>query len=184
MTKYYTGQGDSGYTGLIGKIGIKKNHRVIQAIGNLDELNSVIGVATTFLSKKDNDLLSILKEVQNDLFIMGAELSYYKHGNSQLKRKIEAKDVAKLEKQINEIDSKTPELKNFVIPSGTNAATFLHLARSVSRRAERSLVDSDEERHVNPEAIRYLNRLSSLFFASALYVNHKEGVKETNPDFG
>jgi cob(I)alamin adenosyltransferase len=184
MTKYYTGNGDAGYTGLMGKIGVKKNHRVFYAIGDLDELNSVIGVAVTFLTKKDADLIKILKEVQNDIFIIGAELSYYKHGSSQLKRKIMAKDIIRIEKEIDEIDKKTPELKNFVIPGGIEAAAFLHLARSVSRRAERSLVDSDEERHVNPEALKYLNRLSSLFFAMALYVNNKEGIKETNPDFG
>ncbi len=183
MTTYYTGKGDDGSTGVIGRGRISKASGVAQAMGDVDELNSVIGVAIAHLD--DDHLTDILRVVQDKLFAVGAELS--SSGDEKAKRDfgLAEKDVRELEHEIDEIGSRLPELKRFVLPNGSISASHLHLARAVARRAERSVVAlmSDPKMRLNPQAQAYLNRLSSLLFTAALYMNKKEGVEESHPTY-
>ena len=179
MSRFYTGLGDSGYSSMLGKK-IKKSDSVIEAIGNVDELNSFIGLAMAYT---DDDRLSIaLKSVQENLFIIGAELSSVVNEKFSPKSKISPAKVTELEKIISDIASRLPDLNKFVLPGGSEASAYLHVSRSVSRRAERSVIRISGKLK-NKSIIPYLNRLSSLLFVSALYMNKKAGVDETNPSY-
>ncbi|MDE1857205.1 MAG: cob(I)yrinic acid a,c-diamide adenosyltransferase [Candidatus Micrarchaeota archaeon] len=182
MENLYTGTGDSGYTGLLSLGRVKKTDPIVEAIGSVDELNSVIGIAKSSLHNKQ-DISDMLREVQNKLFIIGAELAMVRNDKTQPKSRIDRKDVKELEEHIHEIGKRLPELKKFVLPGGTTTGACLHLARSVSRRAERSVVAIQEKYMLNEYMLAYLNRLSSLMFALALYANQLEGVKEENPTY-
>ena len=176
---YYTGSGDSGETGALGSRRLKKSDKLIVAIGDVDELNSAIGVAVTNLT--DNHVADMLKSVQNSLFVIGAELAASTGGKGALKAKITNEKVKELEKGIEELGSTLPELKKFVLPGGSVGGSHLHLARSVCRRAERSVVSASEDEKVSDELKRYMNRLSSFLFVAALYINKKEDVEEMHP---
>lgn len=179
MSRFYTGLGDSGYSSMLGRK-IKKSDGVIEAIGNVDELNSFIGLAMACI---DDDRLSIaLKSVQENLFIIGAELSSVVNERFSPKHKISPVKVTELEKIIADTASRLPDLNRFVLPGGSEASAYLHVSRSVSRRAERSVIRISSKLK-NKSIIPYLNRLSSLLFVSALYMNKKEGVDETNPSY-
>lgn len=182
MTIYYTGSGDDGSTGVMGKGRVKKDSCMTIALGEIDELNSVVGV--TIANTSDDYINRMLKAVQDRLFVVGAEISASVEGGAKPKTSISGEMIEDLEKQIDEIGATLPELKKFVLPGGSISSAYLHLARSVARRAERSTVALTKETKVNPNILRYLNRLSSFFFAAALYVNKKEGIDETNPTYG
>lgn len=182
MTIYYTGKGDEGTTNRMGRGRIKKNSAISAAMGDVDELNSAVGVAIANIP--DEHLDSMLKVIQDRLFAFGAEISASGEGGTKPKRAITAADVKDLERQIDEMGAKLPELKKFVLPGGSVGGAYLHLARSIARRAERSVVALNDETRLNPNLLGYMNRLSSFFFASALYLNRKEGIEETNPTYG
>ncbi|MCL4373967.1 MAG: cob(I)yrinic acid a,c-diamide adenosyltransferase [Candidatus Marsarchaeota archaeon] len=178
MSKFYTGLGDTGYTNLIKAGKIKKSSKIIEAIGNIDELNSAIGVAITNLTT--DRISKTLKDIQNILFIIGAELAT-PSSESAVKRKIGEHDVKALEEHIEELGSAV-SIDRFVLPGGSIGASYLHLARSICRRAERSVIalgNIEEHRHM----ISYMNRLSSYLFVAALYVNKLEGVDESSPTY-
>jgi cob(I)alamin adenosyltransferase len=177
---YYTGSGDKGCTGTLGSVRLKKDSKIIIAIGDVDELNSALGVAITALTEKH--LANMLMRVQNNLFIVGAELAASINGtDSALKDRITAQKVKEIEKAIDELGATFPEPKKFVLPGGSEGAAHLHLARAVCRRAERSVIDAKSEAKINEELLKYLNRLSSFLFVAALHANNKEGVEERNP---
>lgn len=177
MPRFYTGTGDSGTTGLLGGSRVKKDSAIISAIGDADELNSAIGLAMTEIS--DDHIAKMLQSVQNDVFIIGAELA----SGNEAKSKMAKSKVANLEKEIESISATLPELKKFVLPGGSAGAAGLHMARSICRRAERSAVAASSDSKINPEIIRYLNRLSSLLFVAALHLNKREGIEEFNPSY-
>ena len=177
---YYTGTGDAGCTGTLGKARLGKNDKLIVAIGDVDELNSAIGVAITTLTEKH--LSNMLMHVQNNLFIVGAELAASVNGTDPiLKDHITEQKVKELEKAMDEIGATLPDLKKFVLPGGSDGAAHLHLARAICRRAERSVIDAKTKAKINDEIAKYLNRLSSFLFVAALHANNKEGVEERNP---
>jgi cob(I)alamin adenosyltransferase len=177
---YYTGTGDCGCTGTLGKARLEKNDKLIIAIGDIDELNSAIGVAITTLTEKH--VSSMLMHVQNNLFVVGAELAASLNGTeSMLKERITAQKVKEIEKAMDELGATFPEPKKFVLPGGSDGAAHLHLARAVCRRAERSVIGAKSEAKINEELLKYLNRLSSFLFVAALHANSKEGVEERNP---
>lgn len=178
MPRFYTGAGDTGTTNVLGVGRMGKDSRLIAAIGDTDELNSAIGFGITNIS--DDRIANMLQSIQNDVFIIGAELASQ---GSKAKSGITKSNVTKLEKEIESIGATLPELKKFVLPGGSIGAAGLHLARSVCRRAERSVIAASSENKVNPEIIRYLNRLSSLLFVAALHLNKKEGIDELNPTY-
>ncbi len=158
--KFYTGAGDKGETCITGK-NIRKDDPVVEAVGEIDELNASIGVAISFQTEKK--IIDILKDVQNKLFIIGAELCCL-----DSKTKITEEDVKDLENKIDGFE--VGELKNFVLPSGSKPYVFLHLARTIARRAERKVVKMSEMKNINESLSKYLNRLSSLLFVMSLYV--------------
>ena len=177
---YYTGAGDNGCTGTLGKARLGKDDKLIIAIGDVDELNCAIGVAITTLTEKH--LSDMLMAVQNSLFMVGAELAASVNGNdSALKDHITEKKVKELESAIEELGATLPDLKKFVLPGGSDGGAHLHLARAVCRRAERSVIEAKSKAKINEELVKYLNRLSSFLFVAALHANGKEGIEERNP---
>lgn len=169
----YTRAGDRGETSLFGGQRVPKDHPRVAAYGSLDELNSCLGVAIAFLRQRR--VASLLQEVQADLFQLGAELA--SPGSDRFR--LPAARVEDLERLIDQYDAKVEPLKSFVLPGGAPAAAFLHLARTLCRRAERQVVALSRSEDVSPQALAYLNRLSDLLFVLARYVNKAEGRRET-----
>ena len=180
MNIYYTGKGDGGETGILSDRRISKSSAVIEAIGSVDELNSAIGVACSRLH--DTKLKSGLELVQNDLFIIGANLASLSNPGVK-KAAISETAVKRLEAGIEEMSEELPELKAFVLPGGSEAAASLHLARAMARRAERNIVRSAESNNVGDTVKAYMNRLSSYLFVASLYANMKSGTAERNPTY-
>jgi cob(I)alamin adenosyltransferase len=177
----YTRSGDSGTTALFGGGRVPKDHPRVIAYGEVDELNSTIGVAIAFLQNKL--VADTLSEVQNELFNVGAELASESGGekaaaHARAFTDADAKTAA-LEHLMDELDAGLPPLTTFILPSGSQAGALLHLGRTVCRRAERAVVTLSHQEQVNPDLARYLNRLSDLLFVMARHVNHAEGKPET-----
>lgn len=175
----YTRTGDEGQTSLVGGERVKKSTLRVEAYGTVDEANSALGLARSHLPAELSDLDALLDRLQRGLFDLGSDLATLK--NSPAERyveRIDADDVAELEAEIDRLEAELPPLKLFILPGGHPAAAALHLARTVTRRAERVAVALADEEWVNPEAIRYLNRLSDLLFVLSRYVNHRLGVEE------
>jgi len=171
------GTGDDGSTWLLEGKRVRKYHPRVVACGEVDELNSVLGVCRSILRERHPDLDEELRRVQEALFRMGAELASEEPAKLGIRR-IDADDVASLERALERLGSEVEELRHFVYPSGTLAGSMLHLARAVARRAERSVVFLSDQEGLNPEIIRYLNRLSTLLFQMARAVNAREGSSE------
>lgn len=174
VTKFFSGKGDEGRTHF-GKISLPKDDLVFEALGNLDELNSVIGWCRAKSRKK---IGGILKNIQKDLFIIQGEIASAKF-KFPVAQKIKNSHISSLEAIISEIGHKLPEIKNFVIPGSNEFSACLDVARTVTRRAERSIVRL--KRGISPDIVAYLNRLSSLLFVLARYANHKLKIKEDRP---
>ena len=164
--KIYTKTGDSGETGLRGGRRVKKNDLRVQAYGEVDELNSFIGLA---LSCSTEEMRAPLGLIQNELFVVGAILSAEKDDTKAGSLPEEA--VSRLESEIDRLELDLPPLKQFILPGGAPAGAALHLARTVCRRAERALctLSSDE---YPPIIERYINRLSDYLFTAARWTNH------------
>jgi len=188
--KIYTRNGDKGETGLLGAIRVSKSHLVVEACGTVDELNCHIGCAICQLDRRADPVNLIdginphaaLTRIQSELFDLGSRIAAAM--SSKPKTGPADQDdgaVGRLESWIDEIDSQLPELSNFILPGGTAAASQLHLARTVCRRAERrlvSLVESGVERDLAND-LAYLNRLSDLLFNLARFANQVENCEET-----
>lgn len=169
----YTRAGDGGETSLFGGQRVPKDHPRVAAYGALDELNSCLGVAIAFLRQRR--VAALLREVQSDLFQLGAELA--SPGSDRFR--LPAQRVGELERLIDRYDARLAPLKSFVLPGGAPAAALLHLARTLCRRAEREAVALSRREEVSPQVLAYLNRLSDLLFVLARYVNRAEGRQET-----
>ena len=178
MSIYYTGNGDKGGTSVIKGKKLQKSSPLIEALGDVDELSSSIGVALFYV--RDEALRGELRSIQNDLFSIGAILASA-DGENTTKAEINAAKIEKLEKSIDAMDKKMPQLTKFVLPGGSEESSHLHLARSIARRAERKIVSASEKHRIDPNLLAYMNRLSSFLFTAALYVNHLNGVEESNP---
>jgi cob(I)alamin adenosyltransferase len=177
----YTRTGDAGTTMLFGGGRMAKDHPRVEAYGTVDELNSTLGVAISFLPAR-GAIAKALFSVQNELFNVGSELASGTEGKAAEAARLfvnaEAK-IASLERLIDQYDAKVPPLRTFILPSGTQAGAMLHLCRTVCRRAERAVVTLSHEETVNPQILGYLNRLSDLLFVLARYVNRAAGKPET-----
>jgi cob(I)alamin adenosyltransferase len=169
LTRIYTKLGDGGETHLGDMSRVRKTHPRIEAYGDVDELNSQIGVTLTVddLPERYGDWL---RRVQNDLFDVGADLSV-PHGGDRERLRVNAQQVQWLEQVCDEVNATLKPLKSFVLPGGTPAAARLHVCRTVCRRAERRALHVDEG---NPEVVRYLNRLSDLLFILSRGANGDE----------
>jgi len=175
MAKIYTKKGDKGRTALADGKRVGKDCPRICAYGDVDELNAVLGLCR---EENDNKLIGkILRRLQNELFTVGADLSTSAEARIKVPR-LTAKFVKRLEKDIDKIEKLLPPLKKFILPAGSDGACFLHLARTVCRRAERSVVALGRREKINKEIIVYLNRLSDLLFVMARLANKSEKIKE------
>ena len=172
--KLYTKTGDRGKTSLIGGRA-DKDHLRVEAYGTLDEANSFIGLAQSYLKAEEalfHDILSELTAIQHELFDCGSDLA---HVNVQEEGKRKAESITMLEERIDAYVEEAPQLTKFILPGGTEAASFLHAARTVIRRAERKIVALAKEEDIPPLALPYVNRLSDYLFAAARIVNHRLG---------
>ena len=142
------------------------------AIGDVDELNSLIGVAA---QHAEGEALTALRAIQNDLFDLGADLATPGEDftSSEMVLRVIAAQTQRLEAEIDAMNGKMAPLSSFILPGGTALAAHLHVARSVARRAERSMVSAAREASLNPEAQRYINRLSDWLFVAARHANDK-----------
>jgi cob(I)alamin adenosyltransferase len=175
--KIYTKTGDDGTTGLIGSRTRKDDPRV-DAYGEVDELNAVVGLALVDVG--DDDLRTLLSAVQRDLFAVGAQLADPDGRVTGQREKAAVADtrIAELERAIDEAENALPPLTAFILPGGTRLGATLHVARTVCRRAERSLVALSALAAVEARLIVYLNRLSDLLFVLARRENHRAGRPE------
>ncbi len=178
MAKLYTRTGDAGTTGLLGPERVSKDDPRVEAMGAVDELNAAIGLALAV--QKDKELRGILLKVQDDLFTVGAELATRGQPDYKVPRVTPAY-VARLEKAIAALEA--GPVKEFLLPRGSESLTRLHWARTVARRAERRVVALARRDDVNPELLRYLNRLSSLLYQMAVWVQKKENRKPEHPTY-
>lgn len=174
--KIYTKKGDGGRTNLAGGEQVSKSHIRIRAYGTVDELNSCIGVAISFSGFED--MKESLSGVQNDLFAIGAQLAARGEPPRKEKARISEERIAGLEGLIDTFMGEAGALESFVLPGGTTAASYLHLARTTCRRAETLVTELSESEPVNPLCIKYLNRLSDLLFAMARAANKRGKTDE------
>ncbi|GBC74753.1 Cob(I)yrinic acid a,c-diamide adenosyltransferase [archaeon HR06] len=174
--RIYTRTGDKGETGLIGGIRVPKNSPRIEAYGSIDELNSLLGLVRSL--SKLQEINNLIKDIQRDLFTISAELAAPKGAEGLKIPQIRKEAIDRLEREIDNLDKDLEPLTRFIIPSGSSLASYLHLARSVCRRAERNLVTLAQKEGVRDEILAYMNRLSDLLFMMARWVNKKEGYSE------
>lgn len=176
----YTGTGDSGQTSLVGGERIDKDDARLEAYGTIDELNSHIGVLLATGSLSDTDT-ALLTEVQSRLFDVGAYLatnptSPYAEAMSH---PAGPEQISALEQAIDRLDESLPPMKSFILPGGTQAAAQAHVARTVCRRAERRIITLARSEGVEPDTLRYINRLSDYLFILARALNRNAGAPET-----
>ena len=180
MARIYTRNGDDGTTGLFGGPRVRKDDLRVSAYGEIDELNSAIGVARCSLSDaRVADLEQFLGRLQSELFDLGAELAT-PDPESAPKGVPHARpeDAARLETEIDRLTAELPPMKTFILPAGTLAASQLHVCRTICRRAERKVVELAEHGAVSAFALAYINRLSDLLFTMARSANLRLGASE------
>jgi cob(I)alamin adenosyltransferase len=174
LNRIYTRTGDDGTTALGSGDRRKKYDLRVAAYGTLDEVNAVIGVARLHTAG-DKALDAALARIQNDLFDVEAELCLATKGPGGAALTVTAAQVAWLEGEIDRLNDELAPLKSFVLPGGSPAAAYLHLARTICRRAERIMVELRDQpgEEVSPDALKYVNRLSDLLFVASRYMNGK-----------
>ena len=170
ISRVYTRTGDDGLTGMADGTRVDKSSAVITAIGDVDELNSVIGLLRS--ESLPDTCEHLMRQVQNDLFSMGGELSMPAY------QVIGEQHVLRLELQIDNWNAELEPLKEFILPAGNPAVALCHQARSVCRRAERSIFVLNREHALRPVLLQYINRLSDLLFVSARFIAAQQGVEE------
>ena len=172
--KIYTKTGDDGKTSVQGNKRIPKSNARIVAYGSIDEVNSVLGMVLS--NNIDSDIFEILNQIQNDLFIAGADLS-----NPNLvdqNHRITEEMVRNIEKNIDKFENELSPLTNFILPGGDLIASQIHFARTVVRRSETNVVLLSEQEKINQNCQKYLNRLSDLLFVLGRAINKRKGKKD------
>ena len=172
--KIYTKTGDDGNTGLQGDFRISKSHPRIIAYGTVDEANAAIGVVLT--NTLDEDVSQLLNQIQNDLFLLGSDLS--NQNLNDLKNRVTLEMIEKLEESIDIFESELPPITNFILPGGNIAASQIHQVRTIVRRAETLVVKLSDKDEINSNSIKYLNRLSDLMFVMGRLINKRNGVED------
>ncbi len=179
INRVYTRTGDSGQTGLVGGKRVSKTEKRVVAYGDIDELNSVIGLVKETLAGKTADLKELLEFIQQELFDLGSELATPPSAHYEQMLKVSDLQVQRLERACDIYGAELPELNSFILPGGSEVAALFHLARTVCRRAERAIIelskDGDAESKVSRELLSYINRLSDLLFVLARYSLKVEG---------
>jgi cob(I)alamin adenosyltransferase len=184
ITKVYTRTGDRGETGLVGGKRVAKDSARVEAYGAVDELNSIVGLARVFneenldAGEAHHFLNGVLCQIQDELFDLGSELAtppeFFKEGMYQ----VGERQVKKLEQLIDECQKDLQPLKSFVLPGGGRIGAYLHQCRTVCRRAERDILRLSRSEEVNPTLVKYVNRLSDLFFVLARWISKQMGERE------
>ena len=177
--KIYTKTGDAGDTGLFGGGRVPKNHPRVEAYGDVDELNAVLGVVRA--AERMPRIDEVLVPIQRDLFAIGALLATPDRDKMQQhleKARVDEARVAELERAIDDGDAELEPLRSFIVPGGSPKAAALHVARTVCRRAERRVVELGNETEIPPLVVIYLNRLSDLLFTLARVANKRSGTGE------
>ena len=168
LTKIYTRTGDKGETGMATGERVAKDSAIMQAQGDVDELNSLLGLLAC---KLEGEIFLDVKAVQNDLFDLGGELSC-------AMPLIKQQRIDWLEEKLDQLNEELLPLKEFILPGGGEAASVCHLARAVCRRAERTLVTANREVEINPRLLAYTNRLSDLLFVMSRFITRQQGEAE------
>ena len=171
LNKIYTRTGDGGSAGLVDGSRVSKSSLRMTAIGEVDEANAAIGVAIAALD--DGPVADDLLRIQNDLFDLGADVATPGEIDGALR--IVSAQVERLEREIDVMNAKLAPLTSFILPSGSNGVSALHLARAIARRAERAAVALNDAEPLNPQLLAYLNRLSDHLFVVARFVASEEG---------
>ena len=172
--KIYTKTGDGGDTGLQGNLRIAKSHPRIISYGTIDEANAALGIV--LVNSLDDDITKILTKIQNDLFLVGADLS--NPNLVDMKNRVTLDMVERLEHNIDKFESELAPLTNFILPGGNIAAAQLHYVRTVVRRAETQIVQLSKKDEINSNCIKYLNRLSDLFFVMGRLINKRKNKED------
>ena len=172
--KIYTKTGDDGNTGLQGNFRISKSHPRILSYGTVDEANAALGVV--FSNSLDEDVRLVLTQIQNDLFLVGADLS--NPNLNDVKNRVSLEMIENLENYIDKFELELPALTNFILPGGEPSAAQLHHVRTIVRRAESQTVQLSEKDEINSNCIKYLNRLSDLFFVMGRLINKRNNIKD------
>ncbi len=172
LTKIYTRTGDQGTTRLANGEEVSKAATRVEAYGDIDELNSLIGLVIAH--EPSPSVAEILTSIQHHLFDVGGEIA----AAGMIKDMVSEIMIVRLEEAIDRLNADLPPLKEFILPGGTSSAAELHLARTVCRRAERRTIALNQTEFVAPEIMKYLNRLSDLLFVMARYENHRSDNKE------
>lgn len=178
MVKIYTRKGDAGQTGLFDGSRVDKDNPRVETYGDVDELNSVVGAARSFVEDKEID--DLLMNIQRDLFAVGAQLADPKYDESRRKEKtrITEERITFFERTMDRYEPELPPLKGFILPCGTHSGALLHLARTVCRRAERKIVSLSKCTKLPPLIVTYMNRLSDLLFVLARVENKRGGEEQ------
>ena len=176
FVKIYTRTGDSGETSLFDGTRVPKSEARVSTYGDVDELNAFLGLARA--TSDDEQLRAMLERIQRDLFALGSRLADPSHRIAErvTKAAVTAEDIARLESWIDTLENELQPLRRFILPGGVAAGAYLHVARTVCRRAERAMVALGE---LEPELLVYVNRLSDLLFVMARAANHRAGTAET-----
>jgi cob(I)alamin adenosyltransferase len=175
LTRIYTRGGDGGETSLVDGTRVRKHALRVEAYGTVDEANAVIGLARLHA---EGEVDVMLARIQNDLFDLGADLGTPAAGRkSEGALRIIPAQVERLEREIDAMNEKLAPLRSFILPGGSACAAHLHLARTVTRRAERVAASLSEAEEINPEALKYLNRLSDHLFVLSRHVN-QDGAED------
>jgi cob(I)alamin adenosyltransferase len=179
MSKIYTKTGDKGQSSLIGGTRVFKYDLRLKAYGEVDELNSVIGLVRAYAKNFFPEEDQVWARIQSSLFVIGSHLACEeeKRVTYQLPL-LDNSLVQTLEERIDFFQSNLPQLKNFILPAGSIASSQAHVARTVCRRVERSIIETMNETQADAQFVVFLNRLSDYFFALARYLNHLENVEE------
>jgi len=178
--KIYTRKGDGGETGLFDGTRVPKSDPRVDAYGDVDELNSVLGAARAFA--QEGEVKALLEGIQKDLLAVGAQLADPKYDPARRKEKtrISEERITEFERMMDRCETDLPPLKGFILPCGTAGGAFLHLARTVCRRAERKVVGVSRNVPIPPIAVKYLNRLSDLLFVLARVENKRGGEEQVD----
>ncbi|HJU62197.1 MAG TPA: cob(I)yrinic acid a,c-diamide adenosyltransferase [Candidatus Binatia bacterium] len=184
ITRVYTRTGDKGETGLVGGKRVPKDSLRIEAYGTIDELNSIVGLARVFNEEKLGEseahlfLDSVLRQIEDELFDLGSELAtppdFFKEGMYR----VGEHEVKKLEQVMDQCQKELEPLKSFVLPGGGRIGAYLHQCRTVCRRAEREMLRLSRVEELNEWSLKYVNRLSDLFFVLSRWISKQTGEAE------
>ena len=184
ITRVYTRTGDRGETALVGGKRVPKDSLRIEAYGTIDELNSIVGLARVFneesldAGEAHRFLDEVLCQIQDELFDLGSELATPPEFFQQGMYRVGGGEIARLEKLMDKCQKDLEPLTSFILPGGGRVGAYLHQCRTVCRRAEREILRLSREEEINPEVIKYVNRLSDLFFVLSRWIAKQTGEQE------